>query len=173
MNDQERERNDLLRDLLGSGEVVITMSRDGDNLLFQSSGRVKKPIAYVPADTEGVSVPLKSVIAFGAVRVVCGIKDFDLGRALEVLLRDTVFVRSRLEELGGELVKVAANKPPRIASAQWYPDKILVDREELRHVLEHSGASGSRSSWCNWPGCEWNNESGSEHTGNCPLREEA
>ena len=51
--------------------------------------------------------------------------------------------------------------------------KVLVDREELRHVLEHSGASGSRSSWCNWPNCEWNNESGSEHTGNCPLRVEA
>jgi hypothetical protein len=47
---------------------------------------------------------------------------------------------------------------------------VLADREELRQVLEHSGESGGRSSWCNWPGCGWSGE-GTEHT--CPLREEA
>jgi hypothetical protein len=51
-------------------------------------------------------------------------------------------------------------------------DMVLVDREELRHVLEHSGTSGSRSNWCNWRGCMWDGNA-DPHDGTCPLREEA
>lgn len=47
---------------------------------------------------------------------------------------------------------------------------VLVDKEQMRNVLEHHGAAGSRSNWCNWPDCGWSGE-GTEHT--CPLREEA
>lgn len=54
---------------------------------------------------------------------------------------------------------------------------VLVEREELRHVLEHHGAAGSRSCWCNWPDCQWmgadNEWPEKPHSGNCPLREEA
>lgn len=164
--------SDLLKDLLASGEVVITISREGDTLLFQSLGKVKEPITYTSTEVEKTSIHLESTVAFGAVRVASGMDGFDLMRWLGALARDTAYVRSRLEDLGAKLLKVHPDNPPKIAKIQFFPNKVMVDLEELRSVLEHHGIKGTRAMWCNWPSCTWNNED-PEHTGTCPLKEDS
>lgn len=72
---------------------------------------------------------------------------------------------------GNEILDVYLHEVTRSEAftVQGAENMVLVDREELRHMLEHHGAAGARSNWCNWPDCGWSGD-GTEHA--CPLREE-